>query len=287
MADIITISENTYKKAIMHSVQQEGTLLRDACEVGKVQGEYLYIDELNAMEAFEVLSKYADTQTTEHSWERRRTYLRRFTVAPMLDTFDEVAIATKDPKSPLVEGTKRAMNRRMDDLIIEAFDADVQTGHTGGSTTTFDSNNIITCATGLDLASLRAAEEKLITNEVWDLDEPRYLVIGPKQLNDLRQIDQYNSIDYNNLKSLSDGARPPFLGFNIIVSNRLGLDDSGNRKCFAWTKSAMMFGIGKDVQVKIAELPTKNYAWQVFTEAFLSAVRSYEEGVLMLACTES
>lgn len=287
MADIITIAENTYKKTIMHSAQQSQSLLRNACEIGKVQGEYLYVDELNAMEAFEVLSKYADTQNTEHSWERRRTYLRRFTVAPLLDTFDEVQIATKDPKSSLVEGTVRAMNRKFDDLIIEAMDADVQSGQTGAETTTFDANNIIPCATGLDLAALRAAEERLIGNEVWDLDEPRYLVIGPKQLNELRQIDQYNSIEYNDKKSLADGSRPPFMGFNIIVSNRLGLDDSGRRKCFAWPKSAVMVGIGKDAKVKIAELPSKNYTWQVFTEMFINAVRTFEEGVIELACVES
>lgn len=287
MADIITIAENTYKKAIMHSAQQAGTLLRNACEVGKVEGEYLYIDELNAMEAYEIFGKNQDTQTTASSWERRRTYLRRFAVSPMLDKFDEVIVATKDPKSPLAEGTIKAMNRQTDDLIVAAFDADVQTGHAGGSTETFDSNNIIECASGLDLTALRAAEELLITNHVWDLDEPRYLVIGPKQLNELRQIDQYNSIEYNDKKSLSDGSRPPFLGFNIIVSNRLGTDDSDRRKCFAWTKSAMMFGIGKDVKVKISERPDKNYSWQIFTEAFLNAIRVFEEGVIELACVES
>lgn len=281
-----TVLRSTYKEVLGQAIQQVDSLLKDSCMPGKIEGDFLYMDELNALNYHEVTGRHASTQNTVDTWDRRRVGLRRFTVAPLLDDLEKVAMGAADPKSALVEGSKRALKRAMDDVIKEAFDADVASGYTGGSTTSFDSNNVITCSSGITIATFRTLEETLISNEAWDEDEEKYLVIGPKEMNMIRQIDAYNSIEYNEQKSLGKAKRPPFFNFNIIVSNRLDVS-GGVRACYAYTKSAMTFAMQKEIEVQIDRLPSANQDWQVYAELRCNALRVHEEGILKLNVTES
>jgi len=284
MAAITTAFKNTYADNIMDEAQQNMSKLRTACDIGRVEGEYLYMDELLKMEAAEILTRNADTVNIESDWDRRRTYLRRFAVAPLIDDMDSL-LMLKDPKSAVVKSTVKAMNRRLDELIIEAFNADVATGHDGGTTTTYDSGNTVTAGSDLSLDALRAVKKILDENELEDESE-RYIVVSPTQISSLLNVSQIQSADYNTVKALVHGEVDSFMGFKFITSNRLNKSGSV-RACFAWVKPAMQVGIGKDITTQIEQLATKNYSWQIYTEMRMAAVRTMEEGVCLVNCTEA
>lgn len=284
MAAITSAFKNTYADNIMHEAQQNMSKLRGACEIGRVEGEYLYMDELLSMTASEILTRNADTVNVETDWDRRRVYLRRFAVAPLVDQFDQLMMI-QDPKSAVVKSTVKAMNRRLDELIIEAFNADVATGHAGGTTTTYDSSNTVTASSDLDLTALRNAKKILDTNELEDENE-RYIACSPTQIFSLLNVTQVQSADYNTVRALVNGEIDTFMGFKFIVSNRLTKTGSV-RACFAWVKPAMQVGIGKDIVTQIDQRSDKNYSWQIYTEMWMGALRTMEEGVCQINCTES
>ena len=76
-----------------------------------------------------------------------------------------------------------------------------------------------------------------------------------------------------------------FLGFKFLRSERLELATS-QRKCFAYTKSAMGIGIGADITTKIDVLPTLSYATQVYLAFTAGATRIQDECVVQVLCSE-
>lgn len=284
MAAITTAFKNSYADAIMFAAQQSESKLRQACEIGRVEGEYLYMDELTALSASEILTRNADTVNVDTDWDRRRVYLRRFAVAPLIDDFDQLMMI-QDPKSSVVKATVKAMNRQLDDLIIGAFNADVATGHAGGTTTSYDSSNTVTAGSDLDLTALRSTKKILDTNNLEDENE-RYIVCSPTQIFSLLNVTQVQSADYNTVKALVNGEIDTFMGFKFIVSNRLTKSGSV-RACFAWVKPAMQVGVGKEITTMIDQRPDKNYSWQIYTEMWMGALRTMEEGVCQINCTEA
>ena len=86
-----------------------------------------------------------------------------------------------------------------------------------------------------------------------------------------------------------EGQLKTWLGFNFIKITRLGTTLSGGtiRKVFAWHRAAMQLGIGKEPSVRIDQRPDLNYAWQVFMNMTLNAVRLEEKRIVQINCQEA
>jgi hypothetical protein len=82
---------------------------------------------------------------------------------------------------------------------------------------------LLLAASGLTLAKLIEAKEILDSGNV-DPSIPRYIACSPKQVTDLLNNTTVTSSDYNTVKALAMGEINTFVGFNFIVSNRLGVD---------------------------------------------------------------
>jgi len=193
-----------------------------------------------------------------------------------------------DPTSTYARAAAAAMGRAMDDVIVSAALGSAKTGKDGGTTTAFDTSNnqIAVGAAGLTLAKLIEAKEILDSGDV-DPSIPRYIAVSPKQISDLLNSTTVTSSDFNTVKALAMGEINSFVGFNFIVTNRLGVDGSGNRRVFAWAMDGIKAAIGKEPTARIDERADKSYATQIYYSMTLGATRMEEKKVVEVLCSEA
>ena len=137
------------------------------------------------------------------------------------------------------------------------------------------------------MRSLRLREAKKIL-DLSDVDPsiPRYIAVGPDQIDNLLSDTNVTSSDFNTVKALVQGDVQSFMGFNFIMTNRLA--KSGNiRSCFAWAEDGMALAIGKDVSARIDERADKGYATQVYYCMSIGSTRMEEDKVVQIDCDES
>ena len=88
------------------------------------------------------------------------------------------------------------------------------------------------------------------------------------------------------MRSLATGAIDSFVGFQFIVSNRLPVDGSSDRRVIAWAQDGMKVAIGKEPTSRIDERADKSYATQVYYSQTLGATRMEEAKVIEIKCSE-
>jgi len=110
-----------------------------------------------------------------------------------------------DPTSTYARAAAAAIGRAMDDAIITAATGTALTGVSGGtSTTMLAANQIAHGSAGLTVAKLVSAN-KVLDNADVDPSIPRYIVVGPEQVEDLLNNSTVTSSDYNSIKALVHG----------------------------------------------------------------------------------
>jgi hypothetical protein len=205
--------------------------------------------------------------------------------ADLIDDSDKVAMLA-DPTNVYSRTAANAIARKMDDAIITAATGTAKTGKSGSSSTSMlAANTIAHGSADLSIAKLLSAKKALDLQDV-DPSIPRYIVVGPNQIEALLGTTQVTSSDYNTVKALSAGIVDSFLGFRFIVSNRLALA-SNIRTCFAWAEDGIKLAMGKDVMARIDPRADKSYSTQVYYCATFGATRMEEEKVVSIACDES
>jgi hypothetical protein len=191
-----------------------------------------------------------------------------------------------DPTSTYSRAAAAAMGRAMDDVIIAAALGTAYTGKDGSTSTTLPSGQKIAAASGgLTLAKLISAKEILDSGNV-DPSIQRHIVVSPKQISDLLNNTTVTSSDYNTVKALAMGEINTFVGFNFIVSNRLGTDGSGDRQVIAFASDGIKLAVGKEPSARIDERADKSYATQVYYCQSVGATRMEEAKVVEIACVE-
>jgi len=205
--------------------------------------------------------------------------------ADLIDEQDKVRMLI-DPTSAYAQAAAAAMGRAMDDEIITAAIGTANTGETGStSTSMLAANQIANGGTDLTVAKLRTAKKRLDLESV-DPSIPRYIAVGPEQIDALLGDTNVTSSDFNTVKALVQGEIDTFMGFKFITTNRLS--KSGNiRSCFAWAEDGLALAIGKDVMARIDERSDKGYATQVYYCMTIGATRMEEEKVVQIDCDES
>lgn len=264
--------------------QQIGSKLRGAVSEDSVTGDKAFFDQIGSGTAQLRTSRHADTplQDTPHS--RRQVAIDTYEYADLIDDADKVRMLI-DPTSTYARAAAAAIGRAMDDAIITAATGTALTGVSGGtSTTMLAANQIAHGSAGLTVAKLVQAN-KILDNSDVDPSIPRYIVVGPEQIEDLLNNSTVTSSDYNSIKALVHGEIDTFLGFKFIKSTRLSVASSV-RKCFAWAEDGLKLAIGKDVVSKIDQRADKSYSTQVFYCASFGSTRMEEEKVVEINCSE-
>ena len=254
-----------------------------------VVGKNAFFEQLSATSAALRTSRHGDTPQIDTPHGRRRLTLSDYEWADLIDDQDTVRQLI-NPTSAYAKNAAAAMARSMDDVIITAMNASASTGVAGATSTALPSTQKTATSDqsdGLSIAKLRSAKYILDNNDV-DPSLKRYLVCGPKQIQDLLALTEVTSSDYAVVKALATGTVDSFLGFNFITSTRLNKDSTytSDRLVFAYTEDAIKLGIGKDITAKISERSDKSYSTQVYYCMSLGAVRMEEKKVVQIPCHE-
>ena len=288
-SQVTTAFVQQYSANVQMLSQQMGSRLRDAVRIENVVGKNAFIDQIGKATAQLRTSRHADTPQLDTPHARRRLSLASYEYADLIDDQDKVRMLI-DPTSFYAQAAAAAVGRAMDDVIITAALGTASTGETGSGSATLDAtNNMVGSASsndGLTIAKLLEAKRKLDLNDV-DPSIPRYIAVGPKQIEDLLGTTQVTSSDFNTVKALAQGDVNSFLGFEFIMTNRLDVDSNDIRSCFAWAEDGLTLGIGKDVSARIDERNDKGYATQVYYCMDIGAVRMEESKVVKIFCDET
>ena len=279
-------------------LQQLGSLLRgkvrEGFHVGKMASP---INQIGAVSLQAPTGRFAPIGRVDAGFTRRWVFPQDGDLPQLIDSFDELKTIV-DPKSMYVENASMAVGRAWDDCLIVNADATAQTGQDAAnlaSETWASFSSAYTVAhdfkasatTGLTVAKLIEAKRIFRHNHVILEQDPVTLVIGSTQESDLLNQAQVVSTDFNDRPVLVDGKITRFMGFDIVVSERLKVTSS-DRYCLAWCKSGMYLGIWRDVTNRVTirdDLSSQPY--QLYTMVSYGATRTQPGKVLEILCNDS
>jgi len=282
---VTTAFVQQYSANVQMLSQQMGSRLRDAVRVENMVGNNAFFDQVGKATAQKRTTRHADTPQIDTPHARRRVSLVDYEYADLIDDQDKVRMLI-DPTSAYAQAAAAAMGRAMDDEIIASALGTAFTGQTGSTSTVLPAGQqIANGGADMTLDKLREAKKKLDLADV-DPSIPRYIAVGPDQIEALLGSTTVTSSDFNTVKALVQGEIDTFMGFRFIVSNRLS--KTGNiRSCFAWAEDGLALAVGKDIMARIDERSDKGYATQVYYCMSIGATRMEEEKVVQIDCDEA
>lgn len=276
-------------------LQQVGSKLRSRVRTGNHTGRQASpVQEVGAIALKTPAGRFSPKQRTDADFVRRWVFPVDGEIDQLIDSFDELKTIV-DPKSAYVENAANAVGRGFDDSIIGAAFATSQIGRDAGGLTgeNFDAAFSIastfgsTAASGLSVAKLIEAKRILRHNHVDMETDPITLVIGSKQESDLLNQAQVVSTDFNDKPVLVDGRVIRFLGFDIVVSERL-TTAANVRSVIAFAKSGMYLGVWQDQTNRVSirnDLSGEPY--DLYTKVSFGATRLQQGRTLEIKCADT
>lgn len=284
--EVTTAFVQQYTTNVQLLLQQRGSKLREYCTMGSYTGKAAKaVEQIGAVTAQKKTSRHSDTPLISTPHDARWVFPEDYEWADMIDDQDKLRMLI-DPTSPYALNGAYALGRSLDDTIIAAALGTAKTGENGSTDTAFATatQQIAVGGTGLTVAKLRQAKKILTANEVDVMNDPLYIAVTAQQIDDLLGTTEVTSADFNTVKALVQGEVDSFMGFKFVNIERLGLDGSGDRRCFAWAKSGMHVGMWNDINTKITERADKSYATQVYVKGTFGATRTDEKKVVEIIC---
>ena len=220
-----------------------------------------------------------------------------------IDQFDHILIGNlPNPDSAVARNHGIAAARQKDIILLNALLGTNYTGAqgtvaetlptTGGPLNTGQVIGVTygsgSANSGLQLAKLTAASYILDNNEVPETE--RYFGYAARELNNLiTNVDQVNSVLYNDVRALRDGRIRDFMGFEFVRTQLIPFSSGSTtiRNCVAWQKEFLVMGVGQDVSTKMDIIATQSQAVQVYTCLLMDATRLLAAGVVQVNCDES
>lgn len=280
-------------------LQQKGSKLRGAVTEGSYVGSQASpVDQIGAVEAQEVTTRFAPMNRIDASVDRRWVFPSDYDLPQLIDTFDKLRLLT-DPESQYVTNALYGIGRRVDDKILGAFFGTAKTGVSGTTSTSFLAGNVVGVNTGgtdssLNVAKLRAAKKLLMSHEV-DLDnDPLYCVVSSVEHDALLKEIEIVSSDFNGATApvLQDGKVQRFLGINFLHCERVltvcaGTDDqSGSSTAIPiFAKSGMHLGMWGGIATDISQRKDlQGLPFQAYVHATFGATRLEEKKIVKVWC---
>jgi hypothetical protein len=300
------MSENLYKlwttqfsTNLELKLQQMGSKLRGKVREGFHVGKQASpINQVGAIQLKAPAGRFAPKNRTDADFTRRWVFPQDGEIDQLIDSFDELKTIV-DPKSMYAENASMAVGRAWDDCLIAAAFGTAQIGQDAGglSSETWASfsgayvvadNFAASSAVGLTVAKLIEAK-RIFRHWHNDLEsDPLTLVIGSKQESDLLNQSQVVSTEFNDRPVLVEGKLVRYLGYDIVVSERLNFASSDVRQVIAFVKSGMYLGMWKDTTNRVSirnDLSGEPY--DLYTAASFGATRTQPGKVVEIDCEDT
>lgn len=280
-------------------LQQTGSLLRgrvrEGAHVGKMASP---INQIGTLALKAPAGRFAALPNQQAAYTRRWVFPQEGELPQLVDSFDELQTVV-DPKSGLVETAANAVGRAWDDAILLQATGVAQLGQDASALTTetFSTANFQIAATfgsGASASGLTVAkiiECKRILRKYHnnlEMDQPT-MVIGSQQESDLLNQVQVVSTEFNDKPVLVDGHVKRFLGFDVVVSERLPQTTvNTTRGILAFVKSGLYLGVWKDMNHYIdIRTDLSGRPWQILTQTMYGATRTQPGKVIQILCADT
>lgn len=284
--EITTAMVEQYKANIQLLSQQKGSRLRNAVRVEIVVGKNAFFEQIGAVVAQKKTTRHMDTPQSDTPHARRRVSPEDYVWADYVDKEDLVRTLI-NPISPYAINAVNAFGRAIDDAIIAAASGLAYTGVAGGTGTSLPSSQKIADDNkGLSVDKLLAIKKIFWDNDV-DEDIELHICCSSQQIVDLLGEEEMTSGDYQTVQALVQGKIKQALGFTFHRSQRLSVDASDIRTCFAWAQDGLLLGLGADIHTRIGERADKNYLTQVWCGMSIGATRMEEAKVVEFMADET
>jgi hypothetical protein len=213
-------------------------------------------------------------------WSNRVVTTSVFDVGDTTEKEDEMAMVL-DPKSAIVQNFGMAGRRQLDDIVIDAADANAP--DEDGGANAFPAGQIIGAggASEISFDIVTQINELFQTNDV-DPDEPKVALIGPKQARKLLHEAKATNRDYvGEAQTLVNGGYVKrWMGMDWILTNRLNSPGAGRLNCLFMTRKAMGALLLEDITTEIGKDPSKSFMWRVYARLTAGAVRVEDEHIV-------
>ncbi len=255
--NLLDLAVTQFSTNLEMKVQQTTSRLRGRVAEGPHRGKQASpVQYIGPIKMQSPEGRFAPKRRVDAEFERRWVNPKDKEIDQYIDTFDELRLIS-DPKSIYSTNAAASVAREWDDgLIAGAFaDAKLGTNIDSLSTETFDDTTYgiavdfgASAATGLTVKKLIELKRKFshYASDGNPDNEQVTLVIGSQQESDLLNNVQVVSTEYNDRPVLTDGKVTRFLGFDIVISERLAVA-SNVRSCLAFMKSGLYLGIWADM----------------------------------------
>lgn len=276
---------NQFSDNIHDLLEQKASKLRGIFSEEEKSGEKHFFERIGSFEASEIVSRLSATTLQDPAHSRRMATIKLYEASTYLDDLDKIKMLI-DPTSDYVKKLAAAHGRKFDSVVIDSLIGDANTGKDGSGTVSLPSaQKIAHGSTGMTVAKLNQALRIFETDEV-DLDGDIYLLLGARGVEDLLgdSSNQFISFDFQAGKPLATGELPMFRGVKILRTQRVPDITSGTTfRAILCTPDAAKIAIGKQMEIKTAERPDLNFAFQVSTYMAMGAVRMEEKRVVEIA----
>ena len=300
---------NAYTTGYKHVMQETRDVYSGATMVDVLQGENKSYDFVGTIELIEKTDRFGNIPIQDVTHNRRwmsPVYYRR---GVYVDDEDAIAMHA-DPSSDYIQAIAKGVIRKKNDVIYDAFEANVNggdnpgddtyafsdtlftSGSANGRTIAHDTTNAFAAggtSTGLTIEKLILAREALVDLHN-DPNEVFHFVGSQRQVSQLIREAETQSIDTSPFKSLAVGNVPEFLGFyihvdhNVVVgtTNDVG-GDTNIYPCYAWSKQGILFAQHQSPIFKVDWLPEKAI-WQISCRVGMNAIRMDENCIIKIEC---
>ena len=269
------IYAQAYGRNIMQLAQQKYSKLLNTVYVRPdVRGKTFFQDQIGEW-AMEVKGgRNAQTPNNDPALARRMGIMVDYHDNRLLDRGDELKTIS-DPRSAYTIAAAQSIGRKIDDIILASMAGAAYYGETGSSSTT-NGNIVLVTAASVTMERIATIKKTLDDKDVEM--EDRYFVANTTFLNNLLNLTQATSADYNSVKALIRGEIDTWMGFKWIMSTRIPTANVG----FAYQKYGVCLGMASQPFVKTDQRPDLSYSWQVYYEVNMGAVRLEENKVVVI-----
>jgi hypothetical protein len=270
-------------------LQQKGSRTRGCVRVEDQKGEIQFWDQIGPTEAVDITTRHGDSPQVDSEHLRRSVALQFFDWGDFIDKIDKVRML-QDPTNSYTQNAVYALGRKIDRINIASFFGTAKTGHAGTDSTTFPSTqevalNLGGTNVGLTVPKLVRAKKILLKAEN-DMDEAMYLGYAAQQMEDLLNLTQVTSADYNSVKALVRGDVNSFMGYEFVHSE-LFTHDGTSRLVPVWAKSGMLLAISPDIETAVERRWDKRGNVYVYAAAGAGSTRMQETKVVKIFCLET
>jgi len=278
----------TFESNVRHLAQQEVTRLRPYVSERAAGSEEHNWERLADTDAVLKSGRLVNTPEADTAWSRRVSVAQTYHNADSTEQEDPSQMLV-DPNSNLAMSLGYSMRRQTDDILINAATGTALDGD--GVPNAFPASQLIgdgTAAISFDF--ITQVQELFMQNDI-DPSVPKVAVVGPTQVRKLMQLTEQTSSDYVQAQALQNlqqaGIVPNWMGFTWVMSTRLLAPGAGELSCLFFTRRAIGLHVAKDISARIAEDPSKSFAWRIYLNLVMGAVRVEDKQIVHLHVLDS